>query len=84
MTTNGELTERRTTGGSEGVSQHDRDLILELARRIRSLRRCDRHIATAAEFPHLRAFWIALRASDLRLVSALKQLVAGEVLRGCF
>lgn len=66
------------------MQRHDRDLILELARRLRAWRRCDRHIATTIEHPHLRAYWAAVRSDERQHVAALKELIAGEVRRGCF
>ncbi len=70
--------------GASVVSRHDRDLILELARRLRAWRRCDRHIATTIEHPHLRAYWVGVRSDERRHIVALKDLIAGEVRRGCF
>ena len=71
-------------GATAGATDHDRDLVHELSRRLDEVWRIDQYVANADGKPRVQEFWRELKAQECRNVSRLKQLVAEEVSANCF
>ena len=71
-------------GESSGCSDHDRDLVHELSRRLDSLWRYDQYIANAEWRDNLRQFWCDAKAMEQQAIQRLKELIAQEVRNDCF
>jgi len=71
-------------GETAGCSDHDRDLVAELGRRLDALWRYDQYIANAEWRTELRQFWADAKVMEQQAISRLKQLIAQEVRNGCF
>jgi hypothetical protein len=71
-------------GTSRGSKDHDYDLIHELDRRLGFLWRCDQYIANAEGNSDLQTFWRDLKRAEQKNVERLRELVVGEVKKGCF
>jgi hypothetical protein len=71
-------------GETCGCADHDHDLIHELSKRLDAVWRCDQHIANAEGRKDLQGFWRDLKRQDLENIKRLKELIGGEIQRGCF
>lgn len=71
-------------GETRGCEDHDYDLVHELSRRLEFLWRCDQYIANAEKKPELQEFWRDIKRQEQKNVKQLKQLVCGEIKKGCF
>ena len=71
-------------GETCGCADHDHDLVHEMSRRLDALWRYDQRIANASGRNDLQAFWRDLKRQDLENVKRLKELIGGEIQRGCF
>lgn len=71
-------------GETTGLSDHDRDLVHELNKRLDALWRYDQYIANADGKPEVQEFWRHIKQQDQENVDRLKHLIAGEIRQGCF
>jgi hypothetical protein len=71
-------------GETRGCDDHDHDLVHELSKRLDALWRYDRYIADAEKKPELQEFRRTLKSQEQDNVGRLKQLIGGEIKRGCF
>jgi hypothetical protein len=71
-------------GETCGCTDHDRDLVHELSKRLDSLWRCDQYIANANDRPQLVDFWQDIKQQEQVNVRRLKQLIAEEIHDNCF
>lgn len=76
--------ELKHLGESQGMANHDHDLIHELSRRLDSLWRYDQYIANSEEREELRATWLELKSQEEQTVQRLKELVKNEIENHCF
>ncbi|HEX5444621.1 MAG TPA: hypothetical protein VFW87_12355 [Pirellulales bacterium] len=71
-------------GETQGISNHDHDLLQDLSRRLDALWRYDQYIANADGKPDLQNCWRDLKRQEISTVDRLKQLIAEEVRQDCF
>jgi hypothetical protein len=71
-------------GETNGILDHDHDLVAELNRRLDALWRYDQYIANAEWRGDLRLFWERCKARDREAVDRLRRLIAQEVRSNCF
>ena len=71
-------------GESSGCSDHDRDLVHELSRRLDSLWRYDQYIANAGWRDDLCQYWQDAKAQEKQAIQRLRQLIIQEVKNDCF
>jgi hypothetical protein len=71
-------------GETRGCEDHDHDLVHELSKRLDALWRYDQYIANAEKKPELQEFRRTLKSQEQDNVGRLKQLIGGEIKRGCF
>jgi hypothetical protein len=68
--------------GATGGARRDADLVRELDRRLRALRRYDRYLADAGGDAGLRGLWCDLGRQDLASVRRLKGLLIRHIQEG--
>ncbi len=71
-------------GETCGCADHDHDLIHELSKRLDAVWRYDQRVANAEGRKDLQAFWRDLKRQDLENIKRLKELIGGEIQKGCF
>ncbi len=71
-------------GETHVMENHDRDLVHELNKRLDALWRYDQYIANAEDDRSLQDFWRELKRSDQQAVTRIKDLICGEIKKGCF
>jgi len=71
-------------GETQGMRDHDHDLVHELSTRLDALWRFDQRIANAEGREELQAFWGDLKRQEQENVQRLKELIAAEVKNDCF
>jgi hypothetical protein len=71
-------------GQTQGVADHDHDLIHELSRRLDCLWRYDQYIANADGQPELREFWLSVKSQEQTNIDRLKSLITQHVQSHCF
>lgn len=71
-------------GESQGVKDHDHDLIHDLSRRLDALWRYDQYIANAEGYESVQAFWIKLKEQEQANIGELKKLVSEHIRLGDF
>ncbi len=71
-------------GETCGCTDHDRDLVHELSKRLDAVWRYDQYIANADGRPEVQAFWREQKATDMEAVGQLKELIRMEIDRDCF
>ena len=71
-------------GETQGIANHDHDMVHELSKRLDALWRYDQYIANAKGHETLRAFWHKAKEQEIQNVHALKRLVAEHVRANCF
>ncbi len=71
-------------GESRGCANHDHDLVHELSMRLDALWRYDQYLANAEGHAFLEEFWRNLKFQEQENIKQLKQLIVGEIERGCF
>lgn len=70
-------------GESQGVQNHDHDIVHELSRRLDSLWRYDQYLANAGAHLDLRAFWQKVKAQDMENVAELRNLLRCHMDQRC-
>lgn len=76
--------ELQHVGQTEGIANHDHDLLHELSRSLDALWRYDQYIANAEWRDNIRSFWEARKAREVEDIRQLKSLIKQEVENGCF
>lgn len=71
-------------GETQGIENHDHDLLQDLSRRLDALWRYDQYIANADGKPELQQCWRELKRQEQESINRLKELIAEEVRTGCF
>ena len=71
-------------GETQGIANHDHDMVHELSKKLDALWRYDQYIANAKGDKALQAFWKKAKEQDLSDVKELKGLIAEHVRKNCF
>ena len=71
-------------GETQGMHDHDHDLVHVLSKRLDALWRYDQYIANAEGNKELQDFWRDLKKQDQANIKRLKELIAAEIEQGCF
>lgn len=71
-------------GETQGIANHDHDMVHELSKRVDALWRYDQYIANAQGYDTLRAFWQKAKEQEIQNVHALQRLIAEHVRANCF
>lgn len=71
-------------GETQGIENHDHDLLQDLSRRLDALWRYDQYIANADGKPELQKCWREFKSQEQAGINRLKELIADEVRGGCF
>ena len=71
-------------GESQGIANHDHDMVHELNKRLDALWRFDQYIANAEGQAPLQRFWKKLKQQETEHVEELKGLIAKHVKEDCF
>ena len=76
--------ELKHVGETQGLANHDHDLVHELSRRLDALWRYDQYIANAKEHDNAQQFWNDVKTQEQQNIDRLKKLIAEEVRKDCF
>lgn len=76
--------ELKHIGETQGMANHDHDLVHELSRRLDALWRYDQYIANAADREELKGVWQEMKTQELENIQRLKGLVEEEIRKECF
>ncbi len=71
-------------GESQGVKDHDHDMIHDLSRRLDALWRYDQYIANASEYKPVQEFWRKVKEQEKENIVELKKLLAEHIRLGDF
>ncbi len=71
-------------GESEGVRNHDHDLVHDLSRRLDAVWRYDQYIVNAEGIDPVQAFWKKVKEQEGENVRELKSLIAEHIQKECF
>jgi len=71
-------------GESQGMENHDHDMIHDLSLRLDALWRYDQYIANAKGNRSLIAFWKKLKDQESKNIKSLKTHIASHAKKGCF
>jgi len=71
-------------GETQGMENHDHDLVQDLNKRLDALWRYDQYIANADGHPELQKMWRDFKQQEQENVKRLKQCIAKEVEQECF
>jgi len=71
-------------GETQGMENHDHDLVQDLNKRLDALWRYDQYIANADGHPELQKMWRDFKQQEQANVKRLKQCIAKEVEQDCF
>lgn len=71
-------------GETQGIENHDHDVIHELSNRLDALWRYDQYMANAIEEPELRDFWQKMKGQEQENIKQLKEFLAKHASRECF
>ena len=71
-------------GKTQGMKNHDHDMIHELSQRVDSLWRYDQYIANAAGNKSLENLWTKLKKQERANIAALKRMISEHVKKKCF
>ncbi len=76
--------EYKHIGSSQGMKNHDHDMIHELSERLDSLWRYDQYIENAKGKKSLENFWAKLKKQERANITSLKRLIREHVRDKCF
>jgi CBS domain-containing protein len=76
--------EREPGAETCGCKGPDHDLVHDLSRRLDNLCRYDEYIVNADGKPAAQNLWRDLKRQELDTIKRVKQLIAGEIMDGCF
>ena len=71
-------------GETQGMENHDHDIVHGLSKRLDALWRYDQYIANAEGYPELKKLWQDLKRQDQENVNRLRKMVADHATKGCF
>lgn len=71
-------------GETQGIANHDHDLVHELSERLDALWRYDQYIANAEQREGLQQFWHDIKEQEEENIRRLRELIAKEVKNDCF
>lgn len=71
-------------GETQGIEDHDHDLVHELSRRLDCLWRYDQYIANSGSRIELKDFWQGVKSQEQRNIDQIKQLIRQHVQSNCF
>ncbi len=71
-------------GESQGIANHDHDMIHDLSLRLDALWRYDQYIANAKGNRSLIAFWKKMKDQESSNIKSLKKHIASHAKKGCF
>jgi len=71
-------------GETQGMANHDHDMVHELSKRLDALWRYDQYIANAEDQDAIKRFWQSLKQQETQNVEELKRLIAEHVNKDCF
>jgi len=71
-------------GETQGMENHDHDLVQDLNRRLDALWRYDQYLANADGHPELQRMWRDFKQREQENVNRLKQCIAKEAEDECF
>ena len=71
-------------GKTQGMKNHDHDMVHELSQRVDSLWRYDQYIANAAGDKPLENFWKKLKKQERANITSLKKLISDHIKKDCF
>jgi hypothetical protein len=71
-------------GETQGIADHDHDMIQELSQRLDSVWRLDQYIANADGDMELQNFWQDVLIQEKRNVQRLKELIKEHCAKDCF
>ena len=66
-------------GKTKAIRDHDHDMIHDLSQRLDAVWRYDQFIENADKFPDLQEFWRESKASELKTIEQLKELIREHV-----
>ncbi len=76
--------ELKHIGETQGIADHDHDLVHDLSKRLDALWRYDQYIANADGKPELQSLWRELKEQEAANIKRVKEMVAKEVDANCF
>ena len=76
--------ELKHVGETQGLANHDHDLVHELSRRLDALWRYDQYIANAEGHDSAKQFWNDVKTQEQENIKRLRGLIAEEVRNDCF
>ena len=71
-------------GETQGIANHDHDMIHDLSLRLDALWRYDQYIANARGNRSLIAFWKKIKDQETSNIKSLKRHIASHAKKGCF
>ena len=71
-------------GFSQGVKDHDRDMVHDLSRKLDVLWRYDQYIANAEGYESVQAFWRKVKEQEKENIVELKKLLSEHIRLGDF
>lgn len=71
-------------GQTQGIKNHDHDMIHELSERLDSLWRYDQYIKNAKGNKSLENFWEKVKKQERSNITSLKRLIGEHVRKKCF
>lgn len=71
-------------GETQGIANHDHDMVHELSKRLDALWRYDQYIANAEDQSSVKRLWQRLKQQETENVEELKGLIAEHVKKNCF
>jgi hypothetical protein len=71
-------------GETQGIADHDHDLVHELSKKLDALWRYDQYIANARDRPNAQTLWRDLKRQTQDDIKRLKQLIGEEIQKNCF
>ena len=71
-------------GKTQGMKNHDHDMVHELSERLDSLWRYDQYIENAAGNRSLENFWKKVKKQERANITSLKRLISEHVKKKCF
>ena len=71
-------------GQSQGIQNHDHDMVHELSRRLDALWRYDQYIVNAKDHKDIQNFWKKIKKQEQKNIEELKQLLTEHIKTACF
>jgi hypothetical protein len=71
-------------GETQGMRDHDHDMIHDLSRRLDALWRYDQYIANADKYEAVKSFWRRVKQQEQENIIELKQLLSEHIQLGDF